>query len=464
MHPVAPLLLPSTNIALSCSCSTNHVYVPSIMSPSRQSSAKKMKKQQPNNKNSNDTVLIVLEENGESMDVTLAAQVFTELGMTVVHAARQTSKAIPLTKNVSIKAQLSFKAALRQQWKVLVLPGGYRAVERLMVNTTFLALLETQVANGLVAAMGAFGVYGLPSLKYLDPLGPTCFPSTNLDGGAKKTTTVVTYNDENIWTAPGLGTATELALTVGEHLYGYRQARRAATLVGFRVGEEWHMEHLVHGSGPWHHQLQGASSPRNRKIDSAFWESVWPKLAGLDWYCDFEEKRRGWNFMRPGQTRKGRKDMDWFDSSLAILDYLDDYDELLYTEIMAQIKGGRQYNDEGQNDASQQNLFLHVVWKRLKAMGWRRLPSSTPGNDALYATPTNHSSQAVFVSPKAVLKYLLNDKDLRMQAEILYIVDLYRQCEQTRIKNQSVAVGKKLATPVAIEDETKRQVPALCIF
>jgi hypothetical protein len=421
--------------------------------------------------------LIILEEDAESMDVTLAAQVFSELGMTVVHAARQTSRAVPLTKNVSLKAQLSFKAALRQRnyWKVLVLPGGNRAVERLMHDATFLALLETQVENSLVAAMGAFAVHGLPSLKYLDALGPMCFPSANMDGGPTQTTVVTVNDDTSIWTAPGLGTATELALTLGEHLYGYRQARRAATLVGYRVGDEWQMEDLVHSSngGPSHHQLQGTSQPRKRKIDSAFWESVWPKLADRGWCCDFEDKRRGWNFWRPGHTKKGRKDVEWFDSSLTILDYLSDYEEVLYTEIMAQLKVGQtrrhhRVGDERRNDAAQRNLFHHVVWKRLTAMGWRRLPSSTPGKDGLYATPVDHGSQAALKYPEDVLEHLLTDKDLRMQAEILYIVDLYRQCEQTRIKKQAAATTKKKDQPdptaAAIEEETKRQVPALCIF
>lgn len=444
------------------------------------------------NNNSNDSVLIIIEDGAESMDVTLTGQVFAQLGMTVVHAGRQASRPMALTKNVSLRAQINFKAAQRQarrdDWKIMVLPGGNHAVARLMNDVSFLSLLETHVEtqNGLVASMGAFCVHGLSSLKYIDPLGPTCFPVEEADATEPQTTVVM--KEGNIWTAPGLGTATELALAMGEHLYGPREARRVAKSVGYVQGD-WHVDNLRDLQS--HHrqqdtspskatmpsanesQLSSMKSKRKRFINSGFWETVWPVLSTRGWGCDFEDKRRGWIFWRPGcdNNRKGRKGSDWFDSSLSLLQYLSNDDASCYADLMTQFdeqvakerdKAGEQF------ELAKWSLFRHVVWRRLAAMGWRRVKSSTSPNK-LYCTPVGHIPQTELESPKDVLAYLLADEALCMEAEILYIIDLYRQCEQTSIMQRSSAAGKKrrsnvTMSPAAIEAETKRRIPALSML
>lgn len=421
------------------------------------------KKRKPND----DKALIVIEHYAESMDVTLTHQVFSKLGMQVVYAGRHKHSCFKLTGNIQLQAQTTFGVASRKQWKVIVLPGGNKAVAKLHQSSALDTLLKNHVLSanngGLIAAMGASATQLLSGI-YVDKLGPTCYP---VQGEA----TVVNFEHNNqVLTAPGLGTATELALAVGETLYGRSEAQRVADEVGYLQGD-WDITKLrdlkSHHCVSHDSREEQLGSPvwRRRSADkvkhmlTGFWEIVWPKLSDMGWKCDFAESER-WVFWRPGieHWKSGRRGRDWFDSQGELLEHLSgescesskDIMEEFTKKVAAEEKKKKsKKRSRGVHDIP---LFEHVVWNRLEFLGWRRLAGGG------FLTPLDHSPRAELKSPERVLRHLLSDPELRSRSEILAIVDLFKQCELTR---KSLTVDK---TPEEIEALTKREFPAVCLY
>jgi putative intracellular protease/amidase len=403
-----------------------------------------------------DRVLIIVENHAESMDVTLSAKVFEKLGLSVVHAGRQKEHPLILTKDLSRKAQITFLAAWKKEWKLIVLPGGNRAMPSLMGDKNFVSLLKNHIEknNGLVAAMGASATQILPDLGYIDKLGPTCYPLEDCK---------VVVREGNIWTAPGLGTATELALTLGEHWFGHEHATRVAEQIGYVQGP-WHVDKLHDLKS---HQVTRPiwKTGRVKLINSGFWEIVWPKLSDSGWGCDFETNS-SWLFWRRGLedclwNENRIKGTDWFDSAISVLDCLSHESDPTSKEIMRKfherIDETIEYEEEKEvqlkkKGQGQLELFNHIVWSRLESLGWRRLPGD------VYCTPVNHSPRAELASRECVIRHLLTDPGFRTSPNYLSIVDLYGSCQRT---STSLSPGK---LPSEIEALTKRTVPSLSTY
>ena len=421
------------------------------------------------NSNKSENVLIVIENHMESMDVTLTAQVFEKLGLSVSYVARFQNRPFHLlqsgtatTQNVSMRADTTFFSALKVPWKLIVLPGGNDAMPLLLAQKSFVALLANHIKkrNGLVAAMGSSATQILPYLGYVDKLGPICYP---LLGGTK----VVLQEGNHIWAAPGQGTATELALALGEHWFGQTSAQRVANSLGY-VPAPWHIDNLKQErtSCPnmWaSHEDGDKDNHRIEVMHATFWEIVWPQLRDLGWGSDFET-RNSWIFWRCGfddclqANTKRIQGKDWFDSPQALLEYLNQEFDSSFVQIMRQfhekvsLATAKNLSAATTGDDSSE-LFQHVVWRRLEPLGWQTKESG------IYCTPPQHRPMAEFTSTDCVLRYLLSDPLFCTDPQYLSIVDLYRNCKQT---SQSLALGKK--SPVVIEAITKERVPALATY
>ena len=134
------------------------------------------------------------------------------------------------TDDTSTSDSAKVHSKLVSKWRLLVLPGGtHRAVSSCMESESFVKLLQTHVETyaGTVAACGAFAKQVLPSFGYADSLGETLFPTQN-------SSIVQQELGGQVWTTPGLGTAIEMALAIGEDMYGTGEATRVAKELLYR--------------------------------------------------------------------------------------------------------------------------------------------------------------------------------------------------------------------------------------
>ena len=398
--------------------------------------------------NEDKSVLIVLENHLESMDVTLTAQVFEKLGVSVSYVACFQNRPLHLSGGVTMKADTSFVSALKVPWSLLVLPGGNEAMPLLLAQKSFVTFVTNHLEkrNGLVAAMGSSATQILPYLGFVDKLGPICYPLLG---------TQVVLQQGNVWAAPGKGTATELALAFAEHWFGRNAAQQVANSLGY-VQAPWHIDNLKDRTFP-----EWASDDRIKIIDAAFWDIVWPKLCALGWGSNFET-RNAWTFWRCGfddcLVNKTRiKGKDWFESSRELLECLNEEMDASYVHIMRQfhekiaLAKASELQPVQESDNSQE-LFKHVVWTRLESLGWTKLESD------VYCTPAKHEPRAELASPDCVLRYLLIEPLFCTNPQYLSIVDLYRNCKLT---SKTLQTGK---TPSEIEAITKEGVPSLATY
>lgn len=377
----------------------------------------------------NDAVLIVIEENAESMDVERTQQVFATFGMPV-HFAARANKQVQLTRGVCIKPNMTMFQATRQEWKIIVLPGGNKAATALMKCRHFGQLLEQHLKfrKGLVAAMGASATHTLLALGYIDPLGPTIYP-------LKDGTVVNKEFNHQVWTAPGLGTSTELALAIGQHLYGETKASRVAIQVGYLPGQPWHIREL--------HDLESRKLPNvqfwqngghwNMAATGGFWDVVWPVLADRGWTSEHEN--RFWIFMKPDLTQKlltGRG-KDCFQSIVNVLDFLHEDEESqplllkFYVHVARKLKKTPSRTDKNtkrkRSEATSEDkkrIFRKVVWKCLRDLGWKK-------RLGVYVTPSSHAPKAELESTEQVLTYLRNEPAFRLDEEVLEALDSYHE-------------------------------------
>jgi hypothetical protein len=389
-------------------------------------------------------VIVVLENNIECMDVKLISNVLKQFEFDVVYAGRQTEEPFVLTESISIKAQMKFSSAVKENWKLIILPGGNKAMPFLFADKDLRLLLNHHVKknNGLLAAMGSSATQLLPRLGIIDPLGPICYPLPD---------TQVVIRENNIWASPGMATATELALAIGEHFLGTKEAKRVANDIGFLPGV-WTVENLKEVKRPiWR-------SNKLKMINTGFWEVVWPMLSDLGWGSDFETSK-SWIFWRSGiddclVNEQRIKGLDWFDSPISVLEYLSQQNDSSSIEIMLEFH--RKVDDQSNKEVLPKHkedalneLFQCVVWKRLENWGWNKHPDDT------YSTPLDHSPRKEVKGRDELFQLLLTDPGFRMNPRYLYTIDLFKQCS---ITYQSLMFSE---SPTAIETITKKRIPAL---
>mmetsp|Transcript_1725 Transcript_1725/g.2367 ORF Transcript_1725/g.2367 Transcript_1725/m.2367 type:complete len:455 (-) Transcript_1725:46-1410(-) len=407
-------------------------------------------------------VFIVVEKNAEWMDIALTSRVFCRFNMGIKYIA-SSSGSVPLTRNGKIKPDMTFDKALEDSCKILVLPGGSLSVSTLMEDPKFNEFLKQHIEQqpgSLVAAMGASATEMLPSFGYVDRLGPTCYPLHD-------TGVVVREYQNRIWTAPGLGSATELALALGEYMYGHDRAKSIADSIGY--GDTT----IVHINSPTKQAPDEASSRMKqwakeedyKTVRKIFWNEAWSKMEKLGWTCDLDETSGSCVFLPPDGFGGRILGSICFDSVYSVLEDLWKHPETKTSKQVgriidyhlgrkkreASIAIGKKQTKERRKSEAELDLFLHVVWTRLEPLGW------TISDNNAFVTPSNHYQHKELKSREETIKYLLTDPALRMDHNILAIVDLYQNCQ--RFFNMKEAFGHKSAAE--IEMETKKRMPAL---
>eukprot|EP00547_Thalassionema_nitzschioides_P000307 CAMPEP_0194218062 /NCGR_PEP_ID=MMETSP0156-20130528/22894_1 /TAXON_ID=33649 /ORGANISM="Thalassionema nitzschioides, Strain L26-B" /LENGTH=338 /DNA_ID=CAMNT_0038947291 /DNA_START=332 /DNA_END=1348 /DNA_ORIENTATION=+ len=318
-----------------------------------------------------------------------------------------------------------------------------------------------QQPHSLVAAMGASATQILPSFGYVDRLGPTCYPLND-------TGVVVREYQNRMWTAPGLGSATELALALGEYFYGHDRAKAVAESIGYEDTSCSTVSPNSLAQQTPKVATNRSKQPLTEDIDSSvrqvFWNFAWKKLEHLGWKFDLNETTGRCVFLPPDGFEDRILGSICFDSVSSVLEYLWKHSETasskevitLISDRLGQKKRrtstriNNKTKDE-RKDEAEQDLFLHVVWTRLKSLGWTLSETNT------FVAPSDHHEFKELKSREETMKYLLTDPALRMEHNVLAVVDLYQNCQ--RYRSMEEAFGHKSAAEIEIE--TKKRMPAL---
>ena len=395
-------------------------------------------------------VLICMADGSEPLDVLHAVDVFSRFPQTTTTmASTQPKKLIHLKDSFSITSEISFSQAESQAWNVIVLPGGNQGVAHMLEDASFVTLMvqsKQPDASTLLAAMGASATKLLPALGLVDPLGPSCYPPRNC--------TVVVREGDFVWTAPGLGTATELLLAVSQHVFGNKEASRVDEQ-HFKRTAVCHTENMCRSptrDPPAFDNANaiGSNNERNpttpKKINTiAFREVVWPALTELGWTSGFDTT---WYYRNTKNEN--------FQSQGAVILHLENQADEVSVNLMQQYRATRDQPSTMEGKYESDPLFEHIVWKRLQALGWGRKRHK---NSYFLVTPENSSGRRQKLSEEEVIPFLLQDTDWRYKLESLAIVDLYRNCQQTLTKTGGTDVD-----PFLVEQETKKRMPAMELY
>jgi hypothetical protein len=119
-----------------------------------------------------------------------------------------------------MQADIRFQEAAKQQWDLIVLPGGARGAETMRDSTELIAILAKQKADGkLVGASGATPSIVLASMPGFLQDGATCFPSMALRNTIPNASDNDVVVHDNIVTSQGIGSTLVFALMLVELLY-----------------------------------------------------------------------------------------------------------------------------------------------------------------------------------------------------------------------------------------------------
>ena len=121
-------------------------------------------------------------------------------------------------------ADMSIADASKEEWDLIVLPGGMPGAEHLRDCDTLVSMLERQKKAGkLYGAVCASPAVVLAS-KGLAAEGATCYPAPVFRGELKSPVDDEVSVTDNLTTSQGPGTSLKFALQLGENLYGKEKA------------------------------------------------------------------------------------------------------------------------------------------------------------------------------------------------------------------------------------------------
>jgi putative intracellular protease/amidase len=392
-------------------------------------------------------ILVCMADGSEPMDILQSVDIlrtFPHASISLASPSKNQPQMVHLKDSLSISSNISFSRALSKSWDMIVLPGGNQGVSNLLQDTSLLALLSTKDIP--IAAMGASATRLLPALGKVDPLGASCFTPRDC--------TVVVQEGAHVWTAPGLGTTTELILCVCQHVFDSTETQRVAQNMrhNYKPAVVCHVETMY--CPPPQSPAYPPSSPppiaeqeknqpwRTMKLRATgFWQVVWPALTELGWSSDFDSS---WQYTNT--------DKQIFGNPEAVIAHLEKQTDKTSVLLCKKYRETIETPDEEETPKRLDPLFEHVVWKRLVPLGWER---KRRREKYVLMAPENAAGKRPKMSDMEVIPFLLQDAEWNTKVESLAIVDLYQQCKRTQAQ-----MGGARVDPGVVERETKGRLPA----
>ncbi|XP_035216745.1 Parkinson disease protein 7 homolog, partial [Stegodyphus dumicola] len=102
------------------------------------------------------TALLILSEGAEEMEAVISADVLRRAGIKVTIAGLQGAVPTKCSRDVVIVPDISIQDATKENYDVVILPGGLKGAESLAQSDIVKGILQSQEKNGrLIAAICA---------------------------------------------------------------------------------------------------------------------------------------------------------------------------------------------------------------------------------------------------------------------------------------------------------------------
>jgi 4-methyl-5(b-hydroxyethyl)-thiazole monophosphate biosynthesis len=166
-------------------------------------------------------VLVPLAEGFEELEAVTITDLLTRAKIGVVTAGLKPGP-VKASRGTTVIPDTDLDAALKQEYDMIVLPGGQPGANNLEGDQRILSVLKNMRDNGKLVAAICAAPKALATAGVLDNKNATCFPGS-IDTDRFSTINLISDDvaiDGNIITSRGPGTAMDFALTLIERLAG----------------------------------------------------------------------------------------------------------------------------------------------------------------------------------------------------------------------------------------------------
>lgn len=173
-------------------------------------------------------VLVPIADGSEEIETTCIQDTLVRFGaaVTVASVKPDGNLLCVMSRGIKVQADTTIADAAKEDWDLIVLPGGMPGAEHLRDCETLVELLQKQKASGkLYGAICAAPAVALASKGLIEPgQRATCYPAPAFREKLATSTEDDVVVTENLVTSQGPGTALKFGLKLGEILYG-KEAR-----------------------------------------------------------------------------------------------------------------------------------------------------------------------------------------------------------------------------------------------
>lgn len=169
-------------------------------------------------------VLVPIAAGSEEIETTCLTDTLTRFGADVTVASVMAGGELvcKMSRGIKFMADATIEEAAKEEWDLVVLPGGMPGAEHLRDSKPLIQLLEKQKAQGkLYAAVCASPAVVLASKSLIpDGASATCYPAPKFRDALSNAVDDAVVVVDNLTTSQGPGTSLKFALELGEQLYG----------------------------------------------------------------------------------------------------------------------------------------------------------------------------------------------------------------------------------------------------
>lgn len=168
-------------------------------------------------------VLVPIADDSEEIETACITDVLTRFGANVTIASVMPGKLLcKMSRGMKVEADASIEDVAKQEFDMIVCPGGMPGAAHLRDSKTLISMLEKQKADDKhYAAICAAPAVVLAPNGLLDEIeGATCYPSEMFREKLKNPVDNDVAVMGNVTTSKGPGTSLAFALELGEQLYG----------------------------------------------------------------------------------------------------------------------------------------------------------------------------------------------------------------------------------------------------
>ena len=166
-------------------------------------------------------VLVPLAEGFEELEAITVTDLLTRAGIEVITASLKTGP-VKASRGTTVLPDTDLDSALKQDFDMIVLPGGQPGANNLQGDERILSTLRKMQGDGKYVAAICAAPKALAAAGILDNKKATCFPGS-IDTAQHpeiNLTDEIIVVDGNVVTSRGPGTAMDFALALIEKLVG----------------------------------------------------------------------------------------------------------------------------------------------------------------------------------------------------------------------------------------------------